>query len=173
MLVEGWRKIVRGLHFFEETVISLLLVAMILLACLQIMLRDVFATGLAWADPLLRYMVLWVGLLGAAVATRMDKHIAIDIVSHLVPERFLGWMRVVIHLLSMVVCLVLTYAAVVFVGDEAAYGGGQVILGFASWQLNMIFPVAFGLMALRFLVTAVSRVLRNLQADSFQPIDHD
>jgi TRAP-type C4-dicarboxylate transport system permease small subunit len=173
MVVEGWRKTIKFLHCFEEAVLSLLLVAMILLACLQIFLRDFFATGLTWVDPLLRYMVLWVGLLGAAVATRLDKHISIDIVSHLVPARFLRWLRVVIHFFSMAVCLVLTYAAVVFVHDEATYGGGQSILGLDSWQLNMVFPIAFGLMALRFLVTAVSRVLHNLQAGSLQPIDND
>lgn len=172
MVVEGWRKIIKVLHVFEETVLSLLLVAMIILACLQIFLRDFFATGLPWADPLLRYMVLWVGLLGAAVATRLDKHIAIDIVSHLVPESILVWLRVGIHLFSMTVCLILTYAAVVFVRDEATYGGGQSILGFDSWQLNIVFPIAFGLMALRFLVTAVSRVLRNLQTDSLQSINN-
>ncbi|HIJ78764.1 MAG: TRAP transporter small permease [Desulfobulbaceae bacterium] len=173
MIVAGWRKTTKVLHFVEDTLLSLLLVVMIVLACLQILLRDFFATGLAWADPLLRYMVLWAGLLGAAVATRMDKHIAIDLVSHLVPERILGWLRVVAHLFSMAVCLVLAYAAVVFVGDEAAYGGGQTILGFASWQLNLIFPMAFGLMGLRFLVAAVAGVFRILQGGSLQAINHD
>jgi len=35
-----------------------------------------------WADPLLRIMVLWLGMIGATVASRDNRHIHIDLVSH-------------------------------------------------------------------------------------------
>jgi len=43
----------------EECALSLLLCAMILLSCLQIFLRQFFDSGLLWADPLLRHLVVW------------------------------------------------------------------------------------------------------------------
>ncbi|MDF1578700.1 MAG: TRAP transporter small permease [Desulfurivibrionaceae bacterium] len=151
-------KILSGWYKVEETVLSLLLLLMITLACLQIGLRMLFSSGISWADPLLRYLVLWAGLLGAAVATRRGQHIAIDLVSHLLPDLLTHWLRIATEFLSLAVCLFLTYASVVFVINEASFGNGQIILGMSSWQLNLIFPISFGLISLHFLVDAVSGI---------------
>ena len=111
-----------------------------------------------WADPLLRYLVIWSGMFGAVVATRHGKHIALDVVSYLVPPRFDRWLKVVIHLFSFLVALVLTYAALVFVRNEAEFGG-TVLLSLPSWVWNLVFPLAFGLMAIRFLAAALADLL--------------
>jgi TRAP-type C4-dicarboxylate transport system permease small subunit len=142
------------LNWVEETFLCLLLFAMILLACVQIFLRTFYASGILWADPLLRYMVIWAGLFGAAVATKQSKHISIDIISHIVPEKYLPWLRILINFFSASVCFTLTYAAVKFVRDEALYGG-RTILDLPSWQLNIVYPVAFGIIASRFLLLAL------------------
>jgi TRAP-type C4-dicarboxylate transport system permease small subunit len=47
------------LTWTEEAFLCLLLVAMILLACVQIFLRTFYSSGILWADPLLRYMATW------------------------------------------------------------------------------------------------------------------
>ncbi len=152
----------RGFLILEEALLCVLLLAMIVLACVQIVLRGVLSSGLLWADPLLRYMVLWAGLLGAAVATKQGKHIAIDIISHLVSGPVLSWLRVVIDLFSAAVCAVLTYAAFVFVKNEAAFGGGREVLGIPSWGMNLIFPVVFAVIALRFLLNAIVGARHNV-----------
>ena len=139
------------LSWLKETFLCLLLFAMILLACLQIFLRIFYASGILWADPLLRYMVIWVGLFGASVATKRSKHISIDIISHFVPERFQPWLHTLINFFSAGVCIALTYAAILFVRDEALYGG-RGILDIPSWYLNLAYPLAFGIIGLRFLI---------------------
>jgi len=138
----------------EMAFLCLLLFSMILLACVQIFLRFFYSSGILWADPLLRYMVIWVGLFGAAVATKQSQHISIDIISHLVPEKFLPWLHWFINFFSASVCIVLTYAAIIFVRDEAFYGG-RGILDIPSWWLNLAYPIAFGIIASRFLILAV------------------
>lgn len=148
------RQILHILYRLEEIILSSLLVAMIILACLQILLRGVFSSGIAWIDPLIPYLVLWSGLLGAAVATRMHKHIAIDLISHLVPELVMHWLEIAIQFFSLGVCLVLTWSSVVFVVNEASFSSGMTVLGFSSWHLNLIFPIAFGLISLHFLIGA-------------------
>ena len=157
---ESIQQIGRLLERLEEAVLLLLIAAMILLACAQIVLRDVWGGGLSWADPLLRVMVLWAGLLGAVVATKMDKHISIDLASHLLPKGIFRWLRVLRYLFATGVCLVLTWVAVDFVLLEAGQGNGQEMAGLASWQLNLIFPIAFAGIALRFLISSV----RNFRA---------
>jgi len=143
----------------EELLLCLLLVAMIVLACLQIALRGLFDMGFAWADPLLRYLVLWAGMVGAAAATRRKKHIAIDMASHLLPATVLPWARAVVSLFAAAVCGVLFYGAVLFLHDEASFGS-RAILAIPSWMLYLFFPLAFGTMVIRFLARAVAELRR-------------
>lgn len=154
----------------EEIFLCLLLSTMILLSCVHIFLRGVFSGGFIWADPLLRYMVLWSGMFGAAVATKRGKHIAIDVASHLIPERAAPWLHVVTNIFAAAVSCVLTYAAVIFVRNEAAYGGNSTVLALPSWTMNLIFPVAFGIITLRFLATAVSDLVMVLRPSSSQAV---
>ena len=153
-LKRTFSKLSRGLDRLEEAFLCLLLLGMIGLAIGQIFLRLAFASGFIWAEPLLRYLVLWAGLFGAAVATRQKKHITIDIASHLVPARLTPWLVVLLNAFAAMVCAALTYAAIIFVHNEAAFDEGRQLLGLASWQLNLIFPLAFALMALRFAAAA-------------------
>jgi len=147
-----FRTIFNFLNRLEEVFLCVLLFAMIGLACTQILLRDIFAQGFVWADPLLRYMVIWAGLFGADIATRKEKHITIDIISHLIPIELESWLKALIHLFAAAVCTGLTYAAVIFIQNEASFSGGREILGIPSWGMNLAFPVAFCLISLRFLV---------------------
>jgi TRAP-type C4-dicarboxylate transport system permease small subunit len=147
-----FRTIFNFLNRLEEVFLCVLLLAMIGLACTQILLRDIFTQGFVWADPLLRYMVIWAGLFGADIATRKEKHITIDIISHLIPIELKSWLQALIHLFAAAVCACLTYAAVIFINNEASFSGGREILGIPSWGMNLAFPVAFGLISLRFLI---------------------
>src|SRR5690554_4887282 len=77
------RNIVRVLHIIEDTILVTLLLTMILLACYDILARTLLCGGAAWISPILKIMVLLVGLLGALLATRTKEHISIDIVCRL------------------------------------------------------------------------------------------
>jgi len=169
----NYRQVARQVLTFEKRLIDgllcLLLVAMIVLACLQIGLRTFFSSGLLWADPLLRYLVLWCGMLGAAVATRENKHIAIDVVGYLAPEQVKPWIRLVIDLFSFLVAAILTWASVIFVRNEVLFGSTP-LLTIPSWVWNLIFPTAFFLITLHFFL-AIAADIRELAA--LLPQDHE
>ncbi len=133
---------------FEEITLSLLLTAMIGLACLQIVLRSLFGGGLVWAEPLLRYLVLWSGLLGAVAATGRGRHIAIDLLGSHLPEAARAWLNLFSQLFSTLAAAGLCWAAWRFVRYEfAAADSGP--LGLPLWLLLTIFPAAFALITLR------------------------
>ena len=150
------RQILRQVLTFEkrltDSFLCLLLIALILLACLQISLRTFFSSGLLWIDPLLRYLVLWCGMLGAVVATREKKHIAIDVVGYLAPEQLKPWIGILLDLFSSLVATVLTWAAITFVYNERLFGGSP-LLGVPTWIWYLIFPMAFALMTMHFLLS--------------------
>lgn len=137
----------------EETILGFFLVIMILTACLQILLRTLFSSGLSWADPFLRYLVLWSGFLGAARATSQGKHLTLDIITFLVPKSMHPWLHVVTDLFSAIVAGFLTWAAFLFIRSEIEFSS-TALLSVPSWVWNLIFPIAFALIAFRFFMAA-------------------
>jgi TRAP-type C4-dicarboxylate transport system permease small subunit len=158
MILSAGKKIGNILQRFEEGFLCLLLVAMIILAVVQIILRSFFSGGLLWADPLLRYLVLWSGMFGAALATKEGKHIALDVVSFVLPDQALPWLKCLLDFFSFLVALALAYAAIIFVRNEAQFGA-SVLLTIPSWYWNMVFPLGFSLIALRFLTSGITDLL--------------
>jgi len=145
----------RTLHRAEDAVLALLLGATIFLASLQILLRGVFGTGIGWIDPLVRVLVLWLGLLGALAASRTGRQITIDVVARLLPERARATVGVVTSLFTAVVSAVVAFHSARFVASELEFGS-IAFSGIPAWQLASILPLAFGAIALRYLVHAAT-----------------
>jgi len=150
-------KINRLIHLLEDGLLVFTLGAMILLALSQIVLRNFFDSGIEWSAPLLRVMVMWLGLLGAIAATKQSNHISIDVVSRLLPNKGKAISAVIANLFSAVICAIVSYYALQFVLME--YEDGMMAFsGIPAWLCESIIPVGFGLMALRFLLNIGSSV---------------
>jgi TRAP-type C4-dicarboxylate transport system permease small subunit len=144
----------RATEVLEDALLIILLVAMILVAGTQIVLRNLFDGAIVWADPLLRVAVLWVGMIGAMVATRSDKQISIDVLSRFLPQRWKFRIRVITDLFTAAVSAVVAWSAFrLMMGDREA--GGMSISFVPVWICESILPVAFALIALRYLLFAV------------------
>ena len=141
----------------EEVLVSLLLTAMILLACYQIGLRWFTSGGLPWIDPLLRYLVLWSGLLGAVLATARDNHIALDAIGYLLQRKMKLWVHLLTDVFCVVVSIFLFRATLLFIQSEIEYGGPG-LFGLDSWLWFLIFPIAFGMILLHFSIDAASTI---------------
>jgi TRAP-type C4-dicarboxylate transport system permease small subunit len=137
----------RWLDRIETGLIALLVLAMVLLAGAQIVLRNVFDTGLAWADPLLRAMVLWAAMLGALAAARDDKHIGLDLLTHFVHGRARRLLRAIALLFASAISAAMAWYGVGLV--ELDYAGTSAIAGIPAWLVEAIIPLGFALLALR------------------------
>jgi TRAP-type C4-dicarboxylate transport system permease small subunit len=159
-----WHRLDEQISRVEKVLVAALLTLMILTAFSQIMLRNFFSTGIDWGDALVRYLVVWVGFIGAAIATREGKHITIDVLS----RWFTGVGRIAIqavsHFFSAVICGLLTLAAIKFVLFEAQMGS-TVFSKLPAWVPALIIPVTFGMMTLRFTLHLLDEIARILTRD--------
>jgi TRAP-type C4-dicarboxylate transport system permease small subunit len=130
---------------------------MILLASAQILLRNVAETGLVWADPVLRVLVLWVGMLAALVASRTDNHISVDVLSRLLRGRPKVAVQAGTCLFTAGVCALLAYHAGRFVVSEWE-ARTEAFLGVPAWIFELILPLAFGLIAVRYALLCAQRL---------------
>lgn len=135
----------------ETGVIAILLIALVLLGCMQIVLRNFFHSGMLWADPMMRHLVLWLGCLGAALATTRVRHINIDVFSRLVPARHRGYRRTAVYAATAIAAYFLGVAALRLVVDERQFG--EVAFGpMKTWMLQIVLPYAFFVISYRSLV---------------------
>jgi len=140
----------------EDAVLLIILVSMILLAGVQILLRNFFDTGLFWGDEMLRLMVLWLTLAGGLAASRMDKHISIEILDRFLPRSAQLLTKIIIDLFTASICALFAWHSARFV--MASYEFGDVLMkNTPAWVMQIILPIGFGLMAYRHLVLAARR----------------
>jgi TRAP-type C4-dicarboxylate transport system permease small subunit len=99
-------------------------------------------------------MVLWVGMLGAMVATRHDKQISVDVLSRFLPRRWKSVVRVVTDLFTAGVAAVVGWHAGRLVLDDRA-AGSVVFASVPVWVCELILPLAFTVIALRYAAFAV------------------
>jgi TRAP-type C4-dicarboxylate transport system permease small subunit len=144
-----WNRLDRIIGHIEKVLLSMMLSTMIIVAFLQIVLRNFFDTGLPWGDSFVRYLVLWVGFIGAALATREGSHINIDVLSQWLPGVSRTVNRLLVNLFSCFICTTLAYASVVFIRNERLLGG-TVFFDLPVWVLQLVLPATFALMALRY-----------------------
>ena len=135
----------------EKFLIVVMLGVMILVAFLQIVLRNTLSTGVSWGDPLVRYLVLWVGFIGASLATKEEKHITIEVFSRWFPANRAIYFKLVSQLVSIVICGLLTVAGLNFVQNEARMGEAA-LLNIPIWIPQAIIPITFALITLRFFI---------------------
>lgn len=158
-------KIIASINRLEDALLVLILTTMILLAIFQIISRNLFSEGVVWIDPLLRILVLWVGLAGAVVATRTNNHIRIDVFTKYLPEKYFPVIQRAVYLFTLSVCLTIGWHAARFVYSEYEYGT-MAFASLPSWSTALIIPVSFTLIAIRYALLLVAPYSREIAKDA-------
>jgi TRAP-type C4-dicarboxylate transport system permease small subunit len=140
----------------EDAVLLVILISMILLAGAQIFLRNFFDYSLFWGDEMLRLMVLWLTVAGGLAASRMDKHISIEVLDRFMPAGMQLFTKILIDLFTAAVCGLFSWHSARFVMGSYEFGD-TLMRDTPAWMLQIILPVGFGLMAYRHLVYAIKR----------------
>lgn len=153
------RKIENALGIFENAVLVIFLTLTVVMAFLQVILREFWSTGIIWGDVFLRHLVLWIGFLGAALAAKESRHFSINIITKKLPAMLQRIIQVFLHLTASAVCYFLLHAGVTFVSDEIKYNN-QPLFTFLganvmSYYMEIIIPIGFGLIGLHFLFRAI------------------
>ncbi len=143
------QRLVRWLHHFEDLLLAAVLSVMLILAITDIAMRLITGGSLIWIPPVLQVLVLWLGLLGALLASRSQEHIAIDVISRFVGPLGKKVCGISGSLFAAIICTLVAYFSIEFIQTSIEYDD----IAFAqvpAWPLQLIIPFTFSLMALRF-----------------------
>ena len=159
---EYFRTMLARLEWFGKMVENVALVAllggMMLLAVAQIVMREVFNSGVAWGGEVLKLMVLWLAMIAAIAASRDNRHIRVDAISHLLPETALRISRVIVDVFAAVVCCVVAWQAWRYLQLEIEFED-TVVINAPAWLVHAIVPVGFAVTGYRFFVGAIRKAL--------------
>ena len=134
-------------------------------ALLQIILRNFFSMGIVWGDTLLRHVLLWTSLLGMARAVGERQYIAIEILPLMFSDKGKKLCRSVCDGISCFISLALLAASWTFVRLEQL-AGTMAFLDIPIWWLQIIFPIAFAMMAARFACHFLDSAFQNPESDA-------
>ncbi len=149
---------------FETWLLVVIVLLMVLFAFTQVLLRLLLDEGIMWADIFLRHLVLWVGFIGASLATRDNKHINIDLLNRFLKGKSIFITAIIINGFALYISYLLAQAGWRFVMDEREYAT-MLFANVPAWYFQIIIPVGFGLMAFRFFVRSLQGVVNLFKAD--------
>ena len=144
----------------EDLLLVTCLVVMILLAFTNILLRNVTGGGIVWADRMLTQLVLWIAIMGGAVATRKNDHIRIDVVSHFIPDSYKPILHTLTDLFSACVCFMLAHASLMLVVTIEYPDHRMIIPHIESWVPMVVMPLGFCIMGIRFFRHTIFSLLK-------------
>jgi len=138
----------------ENALLFVLLSGLILLACSQIFLRNIFSMGFPWTDGAIRLAVLWLGLVGGIAASRDRKQIAIDIVTRALPVKVKRITDIIAHIFTASVTGLLAWYSLRFVQDSYAFGD-TLLSDWPAWIFQLILPIGFAMICFRYVLRAL------------------
>lgn len=153
VVLAGFQKVDHFLFAIEKAVICISLTTMLVIASTQVILRNVFHTGITWGEVFVRHMVLFLLFFGASLSTRNKTHIQMDVSTKITPKKLQPTFNFVINLFCILITSYLAKAALMFFHDEKA-GGGILFANVPEWVFIAVIPVGFILLSVRFSLNA-------------------
>lgn len=129
---------------------------MILLSAAQLIARWLHVNTPLWLDPNLRYSVLWLALLGGALAASRDRHIKIDIAEHNLPKTVSNLLCRSLNAVAFIVCVWLFVHSMLFIFGEGTSGNAGASSILPAWAPHLILPIGFLVIAAATLLSALS-----------------
>lgn len=151
------RKINYFLYKFQKNFLIVIFLALLLISFIQVVLRLFFNYGIESADSIIRYLVMWVGFLGASLATYKERHINIDVASQFFKKINRRIVNLIINLVSFIICILFFIASIIFILNEI--NDEAKILFIPVWILNSLLPLIFLFMLFSFLQKTLEMIL--------------
>ena len=154
----------------EKWLVVTFLSCMVFFTFLNVILRALYthfqlqwANGILgrmdWTESFVRLLVLWITFLGASLLTDDNKHIKIDLMQALLPEKWLPVREALLSLVCVFISALMLKASFSYIRMEMEYGG-SLFLGLPVWIGQIILPAGFSIILFRFLLRGFEQVLQ-------------
>lgn len=137
-----------------EWVAISLFVWITLVSFIQLVFRWLDISGLGWADRQIRFLVLWIGLIGGILAAANGRHIQINVFDNLLNKKYSEYIHRFINIVAGAFTLILLWISLSFIQSERT--NASIVEGFffgitiPLWWIELLIPMALFLMSMFF-----------------------
>jgi TRAP-type C4-dicarboxylate transport system permease small subunit len=79
-------KIVNVINKTLEVILVTIVILQAVLLMVSVLLRYLFNSPIIWGDEIVRYSLIWMTFVGAAMATKEKQHIQVDVIDTVLPK---------------------------------------------------------------------------------------
>ena len=117
------KTLIRYLDTALKNALVILMVVLVAAVSWQVISRYIFSSPSSWTEEVARFLLIWIGVLGAAYAFRTGVHLGLDIL----PKKLTGQSARMLKLFTMFIVIVFSVAVLVI-------GGGSLVV--LTWELK-------------------------------------
>ena len=161
----------KGLRWLDKHIEEVLLVVfsviMVTAIFMQVFMRYVLGSSLAWSEELARYCFIWLVYLGISYGVKKQRHIKVDVVLILLKDKW----KVVLNIIANLIFLAFAIFVIVYGYSIAsrllAFGQTSPALQLPMGLVYLATPIGMGLTAFRLIQQLVQLVRTLLGLDEF------
>lgn len=102
-------KVVKWLdQHFEEVLLAIGLVVIVVVLTLQIIFRKVMGSSLAWSEELCRYIFMWSGMLTLSYTLHNGSAVKTELVINMFPKKVQRFTNIIIQIFMLLLFLLMT-----------------------------------------------------------------
>lgn len=117
------QKITNILDIVLKNILIFLMVALVASVSWQVISRYGFSTPSSWTEEVARFLLIWIGVLGAAWAFRTGVHLGLDVL----PKKLTGTPALILKAFTLLVIVGFSVAVLII-------GGGSLVA--LTWELK-------------------------------------
>ena len=153
------RKIFQIIDAIVSWVSNLVIIALIIIAALQIISRYIFNHAFSWTEEVSLMLVLWLAYFGMVMAMRKEAHLRVDAFVMGLPQKYQHWLHVLVLLGAILCSLFVSWISLETALKIMSRGQTASSIPLPLWIVWMAIPICFllsGLQALRRFVIALT-----------------
>jgi TRAP-type C4-dicarboxylate transport system permease small subunit len=149
----------------EELFLVIFSIVMVTAIFIQVFMRYVIGSSLAWSEELARYCFIWLVYLGISFGVKKQRHIKVDVVLLLLKDKW----KIVLNIIANIIFLAFAVFVVIY-----GYGIASKLLTFGQTSpalqlpMGLVYlatPVGMGLTAIR-IIQQLFQLFETLRGDA-------
>ena len=135
--------------YLEETILILLLIAMVFIMGFQVVARYLFNQSLSWSEELTQYLFVWCTFISISYCVKKRISIKIEQFLNVLPKRGQTGLRLFRHTLVLIFCVIMIPYSVTYVQQAIDSQATSAALGIPMYFIQSAPLVGFILLIIR------------------------
>lgn len=157
----------KWINRIEEAFVGICLLAVTIVLFVNIVLRFGFSANTNWAEEVIRYGMIWITFIGAAICFRRGLHVGIDFFLDYLSKKWGAIIALVVNLFSIVFMAFIFYYSIELVKFSIDSGQITPSLQIKMFYIYLAIPIG-ALLSLIHLVVHTFKLFKDLQSNMIE-----